>query len=618
MRAVAHRGPDAEGLRRWSGTNASWALGHTRLAINDLSTAANQPMTNEDDTLVMVFNGEIYNSPELRRHCEAHGHAFRSRSDGEVILHLWEMEGSTCLRRLNGIFAVALASTTTGEVFLARDPLGVKPLVYVERDGELWFASELAALRALDAPLGSHDVVALAQFLTFLWVPDPATPHRGARTLEPGTVLQWDAGASSISEYANVLAVEPRDLSFADACEEAAIVVRGAVERQLLSDVPVGLMASGGIDSSLLWWAADAALARAFTIDWSTDTGAEHIAEDTRAVRGLEQQLGTPVEYLPGPEIDVDTLPPSGDLFGDAAYHLTRVIARAAKERGYKVLLSGQGADEVFGGYRRHLLAPLLGRVGLGRAGTLGAGMLARTAGQRVGAEYAARVLRAAAQPDPFRRYMELCSYSTAVERAAALDCTQAEVDDDVVWSRHREVYDRLPASWSPLKRAMVRDGARPRGVPPGARARLLRPCRDGVRGRGSGAVARPRARALGPVAARSLPRARADRQAGHSSADRRRTRAGDRPSPQARLRGPDRAARQGRWRGQWAPGLPAGRVLRARTAHARPAPPQRADGYRPVGSTGWLACTCSALPARGPNFMRVAPLLPALATRGA
>jgi len=458
MRAVAHRGPDAEGLRRWSGTNASWALGHTRLAINDLSTAANQPMTNEDDTLVMVFNGEIYNSPELRRHCEAHGHAFRSRSDGEVILHLWEMEGSTCLRRLNGIFAVALASTTTGEVFLARDPLGVKPLVYVERDGELWFASELAALRALDAPLGSHDVVALAQFLTFLWVPDPATPHRGARTLEPGTVLQWDAGASSISEYANVLAVEPRDLSFADACEEAAIVVRGAVERQLLSDVPVGLMASGGIDSSLLWWAADAALARAFTIDWSTDTGAEHIAEDTRAVRGLEQQLGTPVEYLPGPEIDVDTLPPSGDLFGDAAYHLTRVIARAAKERGYKVLLSGQGADEVFGGYRRHLLAPLLGRVGLGRAGTLGAGMLARTAGQRVGAEYAARVLRAAAQPDPFRRYMELCSYSTAVERAAALDCTQAEVDDDVVWSRHREVYDRLPASWSPLKRAMVLD----------------------------------------------------------------------------------------------------------------------------------------------------------------
>ena len=142
-------------------------------------------MANEDGSLVMVFNGEIYNSPELRRYCEAKGHTFRSAMDGEVILHLWEMEGDACLRRLNGIFAVAVASTTTGEVVLARDPLGVKPLFYSESpDGTLWFASELTALRAAGAPVGAADPVALAQFLTFLWIPDPRTPFAGAKSLE--------------------------------------------------------------------------------------------------------------------------------------------------------------------------------------------------------------------------------------------------------------------------------------------------------------------------------------------------------------------------------------------------------------------------------------------------
>ncbi len=135
---------------------------HTRLSIVDLSSAGVQPMQNKDGSLVMVFNGEIYNSPELRSYCDAKGHRFSSAMDGEVILHLWEMEGAACLRRLNGIFAMAMASTRTGEVVLARDPL--KPLFYSQGPNRtLMFASELAALGAAGPPLGRRDVVALAQ-----------------------------------------------------------------------------------------------------------------------------------------------------------------------------------------------------------------------------------------------------------------------------------------------------------------------------------------------------------------------------------------------------------------------------------------------------------------------
>src|ERR1700737_645165 len=124
LRALKHRGPDGQGSRSWVGEAGSWDLAFTRLSIVDLSDAGLQPMTNEDGSLAMVFNGEIYNSPELRRYCQAKGHTFSSSMDGEVILHLWEMEGPRALERLNGIFAVAIASTRTGEVVLARDPVG--------------------------------------------------------------------------------------------------------------------------------------------------------------------------------------------------------------------------------------------------------------------------------------------------------------------------------------------------------------------------------------------------------------------------------------------------------------------------------------------------------------
>lgn len=435
-------------------------MAHTRLSIVDLTTAGEQPMENEDGTLVMVFNGEIYNSPELRRFCEAKGHRFTSSMDGEVILHLWEMEGADCLARLNGIFAVSIASTVTGEVVVARDPLGVKPLFYCEGpDRSLWFASELTALEATGAPLGRHDPVALAQFLSFLWVPDPRTPFTAAKSLEPGQALRWTPHGLQLFSYASPLVPAPQGgprppEAWIDEARERFVE---AAHRQLLADVPIGLMASGGVDSGLLWWATKESLDKAYTISWTGSGDFEGLDDDRKAVVELERRFGTPVAYLPG-ETAGDTLPASGDLFADPAYDLTRLIARTAGEQGYKVLLSGQGADELFAGYRRHTMAPVVSRLRLGRLGTTLERSLLRLPDGRLSSEYATRLARACAEPDAFRAYMQLCTYSTAVERATALDCDEAEVSNDVVWQRHQEVFDRLPPGLSFLRKALALD----------------------------------------------------------------------------------------------------------------------------------------------------------------
>ena len=249
-------------------------------------------MANEDGSLFMVFNGEIYNSPELRRLCEAKGHQFRSTMDGEVILHLWEMEGAACMARLNGIFAVAIADARTGEVVLARDPLGVKPLFYSKgADDTLWFASELAALRASGAPLGGFDVVALAQFLSFLWVPDPRTPFEGAKSLEPGQALRW-APDGSTALFATARRSYPlRAGGWSPGSTEVRERFLEAARRQLLADVPIGLMASGGVDSGLIWWATKDRISQAYTIEWPTADDFEGLDDDRRAVVELEARL---------------------------------------------------------------------------------------------------------------------------------------------------------------------------------------------------------------------------------------------------------------------------------------------------------------------------------------
>jgi asparagine synthase (glutamine-hydrolysing) len=456
--ALQHRGPDSQRVERYTSGSVTASLAFTRLAIVDLSQAGQQPMSSEDGRYSMVFNGEIYNSPELRRECQRAGHRFRSSMDGEVILHLWEMLGSAALARLNGIFAVAILDSAANELFLARDPLGVKPLVYAERHAEMWFASELRALLAMGAPTGGPDLVGLAQFLSFLWIPDPNTPYAGVRSIEPGTVLRWTSDGPTASRYCEPLhpLESPPALKPAQAVEELRVRLNDAVERQLHSDVPIAMMASGGVDSSLIWWAAGKRAARTYTIEWAGDTGDERLSEDMAMVSALGNLLGTPVTYVAG-ESASDRPTRAGDLFADPAHGLARSISRHASADGFKVLLSGQGGDELFGGYTRHRIAPLLPYLKLGASGKVAEQLLNSHCGG-LRAEYLARIARAAAEPDPFASYMQICTYSTAVERAKVLGCSEAEVSNEIVWQRHRAVFNSLPSGISFLRKVMALD----------------------------------------------------------------------------------------------------------------------------------------------------------------
>jgi asparagine synthase (glutamine-hydrolysing) len=456
--ALRHRGPDAQRAERCATGDVTADFAFARLAIIDLSDAGQQPMSNEDGRLTMLFNGEIYNSAALRRECERAGHRFRSSMDGEVILHMWETDGPAALDRLNGIFAIAMFDSTTGELFLARDPLGVKPLVYTEATGELWFASELRALLAMGAPTGGTDLIALAQFLSFLWIPDPRTPYAGVRSIEPGTVFRWTKSGSAASRYCKPLhpLESPQAIQPEQAVEELRSRFADVMSRQLLSDVPIALMASGGIDSSLIWWAAGERVKRAYTIEWADAAGEDLLSEDSMTVRALSDLFGTPVTYVAGEEAS-NSPPRAGDLFADPAHDLARTISHQASEDGYKVLLSGQGGDELFAGYARHRIAPFLQQLRLGAVGKAAEQAISRRS-RGLRAEYITRIARAASESDPFAAYMQLCTYSTAVERARVLGCSQAEVSNETVWQRHRAVFDALPADVSFLRKAMGLD----------------------------------------------------------------------------------------------------------------------------------------------------------------
>lgn len=463
---LRHRGPDGSRAVRWASQRSAGLLIHTRLAIVDLSDAGQQPMTDERGRFLLSFNGEIYNHQELRRLCESRGHRFTSRMDGEVIVHLWEDEGSACLRRLEGIFALAMVDQSTGEVWLARDPLGVKPLFHlVDRHG-LWFASEPGAIAGLGADPGPLDIVALAQFLTFLWIPDPRTPRTRVRSVLPGQLLRWRPGEDLARlSFGSELVPDPHPprLRLETAADQLEAHLTAACRRQMLGDVPVGLMASGGLDSSLLWWAGRDELSGAYTIEWGETRGTERLDEDAATVRGLQSLSTWPVTFLSGDKRETVHRSLGGDLFADPAFELTRMIAQRARADGRKVLWSGQGGDELFAGYRRHRVARLLAdrpawamslahrALGTAPAGGLGSGL-----GQR--SEYTVRLLRAAAAPSFFERYMHLCTYSDAEERARVLGCSVDEVGNDLVWERHREVHDSLPAELSPLRRALTLD----------------------------------------------------------------------------------------------------------------------------------------------------------------
>lgn len=360
-RCLAHRGPDDEGV--WVDEAAGVGLGHRRLAILDLSPAGHQPMFDATGRFGIVYNGEIYNFPELRRGCEAQGMTFRSRSDTEVLLALYAQRGEAMLPALNGIFAFALWDRAARRLFVARDPLGVKPLYYLADDGVFACASEIRALLVLRPDLREVDPTAIHRYLSFLWCPGEGTPLRRVRKLGPGEALVVrDGRIERHWRWASLPAERPLARERRPAVAVAAVAegVRAAVERQLLADVPVGAFLSGGLDSSAVVACAARAHPRlrcfSIALDGGQDAG---FVDDLPYAQRVAAALGVPLEV-----VRVDAARMAGDAvamveqleepLGDPAPLNVLYIARLARAHGVPVLLSGAGGDDLFTGYRRH------------------------------------------------------------------------------------------------------------------------------------------------------------------------------------------------------------------------------------------------------------------------
>jgi asparagine synthase (glutamine-hydrolysing) len=363
---IAHRGPDAGGVWSHEDERVSIHLGHRRLSIIDLSTAADQPL--RKGGLSLVYNGELYNYRELRAELRAAGATFVTSSDTEVVLEAWRHWGPAALDRFRGMFAFALADTATGELVLARDPLGIKPLFYMRRGDGIVFASELKAIvAAVGSELRVEPGTLIASML-YYWVPEQRCAVREVRKLPAGSWARIKPGAEpEVSQYWRI-----QDVAAAAAGEPAAdlkSVIAESVKAHLVADVPVSSFLSGGLDSSIVTVLAhqDSSSVDAYTITFRPeDQKLEAMPDDAVYARKVAARYGIDLHEIElSPDI-VDMLPRMVDYLdepiGDPAAINTVLMCEAARERGVKVLLSGMGADELFGGYRKHLACLMASR----------------------------------------------------------------------------------------------------------------------------------------------------------------------------------------------------------------------------------------------------------------
>jgi asparagine synthase (glutamine-hydrolysing) len=363
LAALVHRGPDSEGVFETPRVTA----GVRRLRVIDLATG-DQPIANEDGSVEVVFNGEIYNFRELRSGLEGAGHRLSTRSDTEVLVHLWEDDGPAMLEKLDGMFAFCLHDRKSDEVFLARDRLGVKPLYYRESGGRLDFASEVRALLRAPGVPADLDEQALVDLFCLQYLPGDRTPYRGVRKLLPGGFLRVREGRLESGTWWQVpSAREDPGLDERRVRDELPALLRDAVRRQTVSDVPLGMFLSGGIDSTVLVHLLSDGATRpvsTFSVGFEGETGDADLAHarlvaaryGTRhhelRVRAEDAALWLPrlVDHLAMPVTDPALIP-------------TALLSEFAR-REVTVALTGEGADELFGGYRRYVLQAGLGWLG--------------------------------------------------------------------------------------------------------------------------------------------------------------------------------------------------------------------------------------------------------------
>jgi len=389
---MAERGPDAEGF--WS--DARIGLGHRRLTIIDLA-AGEQPVYNEDRSILVVFNGEIFNYQELRRDLIARGHRFSTNTDTEVIVHSYEEFGIACVERFRGMFAFALYDTKQGTLFIARDRLGIKPLYYSMVGNRLVFASEVKPVLLARGGLASPEPAAIDFFTAVGYVPGEDTMFQGVKKLLPGHVLHWKPGQATprIDRYWDVPDGPARKLSLDEASEEFQALLRESVRLRLISDVPLGAFLSGGVDSSVIvaqMRELTTSPVKTFSIGYGDSP--EH--NELPHARAVAEHLGTD---------HVEHLLTHGDFFenvaafvqrseepivegaGIALYHL----ARRAR-RDVTVVLSGEGGDEALAGYPLYSIMRKVNSL-RGVARPFGGAAIARLLAANAGSEKAAKYL---------------------------------------------------------------------------------------------------------------------------------------------------------------------------------------------------------------------------------
>jgi len=351
-----HRGPDEGDLH----IETAVGLGHRRLSVIDLSTGQ-QPLFNEDGSVVIVFNGEIYNFRELMAELIGHGHVFRTHSDTEVIVHAWEQWGEACVARLRGMFAFAIWDRKAKTFFLARDRLGIKPLYYAQaNDGSFIFGSELKALLAHPGVQRTIDACTVEEYFAYGYVPEPRTIYQGARKLQPGYTLTFHVGAPlpQPQQYWDVPFRPLAPISEADAASELNERLREAVQSHMVADVPLGAFLSGGVDSSAIV-AAMAGISKEPVTTCSIAFNDPAYDESAYAAQVAAQYKTS--HYSETVDKDdyalLDTLADLYDEpYADSSAIPTYRVCQLARKR-VTVALSGDGGDENFAGYRRHRLA---------------------------------------------------------------------------------------------------------------------------------------------------------------------------------------------------------------------------------------------------------------------
>ena len=348
---LAHRGPDGEG--HWEDERCD--LVHRRLALIDLSPTGAQPMSNEDGAVLVVYNGEIYNYRALTAELKARGHRFRSTSDTEVLVHLYEDEGERMVSRLRGIFAFAIYDRRRGRLFLARDRFGVKPLFFTVQDGEWAFASEMKALLALPGFRPEIDRQACYDFLGLGYIPEPATGFANIQALPRGSCLTISRQGHHLREYEQIAAHPDRGRTLADAVSAASGSLLAAVGAQSVADVPVAALLSGGIDSSLVVAAHGRATGQPTTTFNVRFPDRAH--DETTTALTVSAHCGTNHHTIDLSETALtadailDLLRHFDQPFADTSFLPMYWISRAVRDRGIICTLSGDGGDEAFGGY---------------------------------------------------------------------------------------------------------------------------------------------------------------------------------------------------------------------------------------------------------------------------